>query len=91
MEAAIIFYEVISTIFYIKYLSSEIKVQLFKSLVRPIVLYGSEWLTMNRSDEDKLLTFERKILMRIFWGVGKKVFGEQCIISNYNQNLENQV
>jgi hypothetical protein len=33
---------------------------------RPVVLYGSEGRTVTKADKEKLRTFERRILRRIF-------------------------
>ncbi|GFX16141.1 uncharacterized protein TNCV_4703971 [Trichonephila clavipes] len=51
------------------YISSKTKIQLYQTLVRPIVSYGSECWTVNKEDEEKLMTFERKILQKIFGAV----------------------
>jgi hypothetical protein len=42
------------------------KCALYKSVIRPIVTYGSESWCMTQKDEQTLLTFERKILRTIF-------------------------
>jgi ribosomal protein S13 len=52
-----------------KVISSKTKVQLYKTLVRPIVLYGSERWTIKKDEEEKLMSFERKILRKIFGAV----------------------
>jgi len=49
-----------------KKLSRRTKIRLYKTLVRPVVLYAcGSWAT-TKSDENKLMIFERKILLRIF-------------------------
>ena len=40
--------------------------KLYKALVRPIVVYGSECWVLTENIKQKLLVFERKILRRIF-------------------------
>jgi hypothetical protein len=42
------------------------KIRLYKTLVRPIVLYACGAWVSTKSDENKLMIFERKILRRIF-------------------------
>ena len=42
------------------------KCALYKSVIRPIVTYGSESWCMTQNDEQLLLTFERKVLRTIF-------------------------
>lgn len=49
-----------------KYISIKTKTSLYKTLIRPVVLYGSECWALNRTEEDLLLIFERKILRNIF-------------------------
>jgi phage host-nuclease inhibitor protein Gam len=38
------------------------KMQIYKTLIRPVVMYGSEIWTLTKSDENLLRIFERKIL-----------------------------
>uniref|UniRef100_A0A2S2NC82 Uncharacterized transposon-derived protein F52C9.6 n=1 Tax=Schizaphis graminum TaxID=13262 RepID=A0A2S2NC82_SCHGA len=49
-----------------KKLSRRTKIRLYKTLVRPIVLYACGAWASTKSDENKLMIFERKILRRIF-------------------------
>jgi hypothetical protein len=35
-------------------------------MIKPVVLYGSESWTLTKADEEKLRTFERRILRRIY-------------------------
>jgi len=42
------------------------KVQLFKILIRPIIMYGAECRTLSKSDEQNLDVVERKVLQRIY-------------------------
>jgi len=39
--------------------------QIYKTLLRPVVTYGSETWTLTKSDENLLGIFERKILQKI--------------------------
>jgi hypothetical protein len=49
-----------------KSVSRNSKCTLYKSVIRPIVTYGSESWCMTQKDEQSLLTFERKVLRTIF-------------------------
>lgn len=42
------------------------KIKIYKSIVRPVLTYGSETWTMTKANEEKLRRFERKILRKIF-------------------------
>lgn len=47
-------------------LTRETKLRIYKTLIRPVLLYGSESWPLTRKDENLLLTFERKVLRAIF-------------------------
>jgi hypothetical protein len=49
-----------------KLMSRKIKMKLYKTLIRPVVVYGCECWILTESIKQKLLVFERKILRRIF-------------------------
>lgn len=52
-----------------KNLSSRTKINLYKTLIRPVLTYGSETWATTKTDEAKLLIFERLVLRRVFGGV----------------------
>ena len=58
-----------------KLIYKKTKMKLYKALVRPAVVYGSECWVLTENIKQKLLVFERKILRRIF-GPTQKVNGE---------------
>lgn len=49
-----------------KLLTKETKLRIYKTLIRPVLLYGSESWPLTRKDENLLLAFERKVLRAIF-------------------------
>jgi hypothetical protein len=42
------------------------KMQIYKTLIRPVVTYGCESWTIKKEDEDILRRFEKKIISRIY-------------------------
>lgn len=49
-----------------KILSTHTKIRIYKTVIRPILLYGAESWTMDKATERKLITFENKILRKVF-------------------------
>lgn len=47
-------------------LNVKTKLKIYKTLIRPIVLYGSESWTLNKDTENRLIVFERRVLRSIF-------------------------
>jgi hypothetical protein len=47
-----------------KILSHKSKIQIYKTITRPTVTYGSETWVLTASDENQLNIFERKILRK---------------------------
>jgi hypothetical protein len=48
------------------YISQSIKIHLYKTVVRPIVIYGAEAWTLTNKIEKMLMTWERKILRKTY-------------------------
>lgn len=69
-----------------RYISKKAKLTLYKTVVRPIVLYGSETWTLSKNMEQHLMTWERKILRKIY---GPK-FENGCWRIRYNTELKIQ-
>ncbi|GFV67623.1 hypothetical protein TNCV_4623031 [Trichonephila clavipes] len=58
------------------------------ALVRPIVLYGNKFWTVNKEDEEKLMTIERKIL-RKFWDVSEnRIWRIRCNLEFQSKCIE---
>ena len=49
-----------------KIIKRSAKTQIYKMLIRPVVIYGSETWTLTKSDGNLLRIFERKILHKIY-------------------------
>lgn len=63
-----------------KLLSRPLKMRLYKTIIRPVVTYGSETWTMSNKDENNLLIFERKVMRKIMGPV--QVNGQWRIRTN---------
>jgi len=64
-----------------KMIPKKTKMKLYKDLITPVVVYGSECWVLTENIKQKLLLFERKILRRIF-GPTKKENGEWRLKAN---------
>ena len=62
-------YYSLQKLFRSKTLHRNLKCELYRTLVRPVVAYGSEAWCMTQRDEQTLLVFERRILRSIFGGI----------------------
>jgi hypothetical protein len=51
------------------YISANKKVQIYKTVLRPVLIYGLESCTLTEEDENLLEVFERKVLRKIYGGI----------------------
>lgn len=59
-------YWALDKLFKSKILSRNTKVNIYKTIIQPVLLYGVEIWVLSKSSEKKLIIFENKILRRIF-------------------------
>ncbi|KAI5752917.1 hypothetical protein M8J77_021772 [Diaphorina citri] len=52
-----------------KLITRKTKLKIYKTLIRPIITYGSESWTLTQEDQEKIRRFERKIIRRIYGAV----------------------
>jgi len=64
-------------------LSRKTKVTLYKTLIIPVLLYGAEAWTLQKSDELSLGRFERKVL--------RKIFGPVCIEGVWRRRFNDEL
>jgi hypothetical protein len=77
--------ENIELLFKIKLLSKKTKLNIYWTLVRPVITYACEIWVVKEAIKQKLLVFERKILRRIF-GPSKERDGTWRIKTNDELN-----
>jgi hypothetical protein len=58
-----------------KIINRNIKLLLYKTIIRPVLTYGAETWVMTKQDEEHVRCFERKIL--------HKIFGPKCQAGNW--------
>jgi hypothetical protein len=75
-------------IFQSKLMSKKSKIKLCKVLIRPVVVFGSEWWTLTENIKQKLMVFERRILRRI---VGPTQKADREWRLKINDELENAI
>jgi hypothetical protein len=68
-----------------EYINRSAKMQIYKTLIRPVVTYGFESWTIEKKDENILRRFERKIIRRIYGPVKQ---GREWRIRN-NEEIDN--
>jgi hypothetical protein len=66
-------------------LNSSSKLKIYKSLIRPVMTYECEAWTLTNREEQRLRTFERRILRKIF-GPVQNEHGSWRIRMNYELN-----
>ena len=49
-----------------KLISHDVKLQLYNTLIRPVITYASETWVLKEKEINKLMTFERKIMREIY-------------------------
>jgi hypothetical protein len=57
-------------------LSRNVKVKIYKTIIRPVVLYGCETWSLTLREEHRLRVFENRVLRRIFGSKRDEVTGE---------------
>lgn len=77
----------LGSMFGLKILSTKLKIQLYMTLIRPVMLYGSETWSLRKVEETKIAVFERKILRRIYGSCIDSDLGEWRI--RHNDELKN--
>jgi hypothetical protein len=53
-----------------------LKIRIHKTIILPVVLYGSETWSLTLREEHRLRVFENRVLRRIFGPKGDEVMGE---------------
>jgi len=67
-------------------LSKNLKIQIYRTIILPVVLYGCETWSLTLREERKLKVFENMVLRRIFGPRGDEVIGEWRRLHNKELN-----
>jgi hypothetical protein len=65
-------------------ISKNIKIKIYKNVILPVVLYGSETWSLSLKEEHRLRVFENRVLRRIFGpkreedGSWRKLHNDEC-------------
>jgi len=62
-------YYALLPLIYNKSVLREGKIKIYKTLIRPVATNGAESWTLHKDIDKRLAAFERKVLIRMFWGV----------------------
>jgi hypothetical protein len=65
------------------YLNTQTKYKLYKTLLRPVLIYGSQRWALIKYDEAKLKVFERKMLKNLYGLINRLAHGELDVTMNY--------
>jgi hypothetical protein len=68
-------------------LSRNVKVTIYKTIIRPVVLYGYETRPLTLREEHRLRVFENRVLRRIFGPKSDEVTGEWRKLHNELHSL----
>jgi hypothetical protein len=68
-------------------LSRNVKVNIYKTIILPVVLYGCETWSLTLREEHRLRLFENRVLRRIFGPKRNEVTGEWRKL--HNEELHN--
>jgi hypothetical protein len=63
-------------------LSGNLKVEIYRTIIQPVVLYGCETWSLTLREEHRLGVFENRVLRRIFGPKGDEVTGEWRKLQN---------
>lgn len=55
-----------------RFLSIKTKCRLYKTLIRPVLLYGSESWTLSKENIERLMVFEKKVLRKVYGPVNEE-------------------
>jgi len=67
-------------------LSKNLKIQIYRTIILPVVLYGCETWSLTRREEGKLRVFENMVFRRIFGPRRDEVKGEWRRLHNEELN-----
>lgn len=72
-------------------ISKNLKIKLYRTLIHPVVMYSCDVWTLRKSDQNRLLIFEKKIFRRIFGPCISETMGEWRTRKNEELKQLNQM
>jgi len=60
-------YHLVQNLLYFSLLSKNLKIKIYRNIILPAVLNGSETWSLTLREERRLRVFENRVLRRIFW------------------------
>jgi hypothetical protein len=70
-------YHSIQSLLSSRLLSENVKVEMYKTIILPVVLFGCDTLSLTLREEHRLRVFENRVLRRIFRPRREEVTGER--------------
>ena len=67
-------------------LSKNVKIEIYRIIILPVVFYGSETMSLTLREERKLRVFENRVLRRLFGTRRDEVTGEWRRVHNEDLN-----
>jgi hypothetical protein len=77
-----VYYHSFQNLLSFRLLSKNLKIRIYKTIILPVVLYGSGTLSLTLRDKHRLRMFENRVLRRIFGPKRNEVTGEWRKLDN---------
>ena len=79
-------YHSVHNLLFSSFLSKNLKIEIYRTIILPVVLYGCETWSLTLREERRLRVFENKVLRKVFWPKRDEVTGEWRMLHNEELN-----